>query len=106
MLNTTNNYETLARLHVKYIEIFVKSVMANPFIYCASDVTEEVMKEFVSDTVTMINEVVNLGKPIPKQATKLQAIMIGEVSGFIETLFNPFGFKLTPNTVESKTSPC
>lgn len=99
--------DTLTKLNVRYIEIFVRSVMSNPFIFSVTDVSDKEMKEYIADTIKMVNDVINGGVPAPKRATEFQCRIIDELMNFqdnMSVLMNPFTYLAKPNTVETKSS--
>lgn len=102
----SNPDKLLTGLNIRHIEIFVRSVMRNPFIFTATDVTELEMKKFIADTIKMVNDVINCGQPRPDKATKFQCRIIDELSDFHENMtiwMNPFTYMVKPNTVEESS---
>lgn len=107
---TTHNprhADVLTKLNVRYIDIFVRSVMSSPFIFSTADVSDKEMKEYIADTIKMVNDVINGGIPAPKRATEFQCRIIDELVNFhdnMSVLMNPFTYLTKPNTVETKSS--
>lgn len=88
-----NVSNVITSLSERHIEIFVRSVMRNPFIFTAADVTETEMNKFIDDTVKMVHNVINCGLPLPVEASKFQRRVIDELKDFSENmalLLNPF----------------
>jgi hypothetical protein len=88
-----NVNNVITSLSERHIEIFVRSVMRNPFIFTATDVTEAELRKFIEDTVKMTHNVINCGLPLPAEASKFQRKVIHELkdfSDYMAVLLNPF----------------